>query len=51
MEFGLSGEEMGGWAGDWQLLQQIYVKDDWKWNKPIEADVERVSKAEMYVEV
>lgn len=30
-------------------ITEIYVKDDWKWNKPIEADVERFSKSEMCV--
>lgn len=49
LEFGLSGGRDGR-PREWLAsITEIYVKDDWKWNKPIETDVERFSKSEMCV--
>lgn len=44
--------ERDGRLKEWLAsITAIYVKNDWKWSKPIEVDVERVNKFEIYVEV
>lgn len=44
--------ERDGKLSEWLAsITAIYVMNDWRLNKPIEIDVERYSKFEIYVEV